>query len=79
MVVQGGGTYSRSARFDLDSVYSGGPVTHSELYDPQHPTKLLVESGGQFEDVPRRADHSAIIGDPATTAISSSPGCVPRS
>jgi Animal haem peroxidase len=55
---------SRSARFDLDSVYGGGPVTQSELYDPQHPIKLLVESGGQFEDLPRRADHSAIIGDP---------------
>jgi Animal haem peroxidase len=55
---------SRTARFDLDSVYGGGPVTQSELYDPQHPIKLLVESGGQFEDVPRRADHSAIIGDP---------------
>ncbi len=55
---------ARSARFDLDSVYGGGPVTQSELYDPQHPIKLLVETGGQFEDVPRRADHSAIIGDP---------------
>ncbi|MEP7178261.1 MAG: peroxidase family protein, partial [Pseudonocardiales bacterium] len=55
---------SRTARFDLDSVYGAGPVTQSELYDPQHPIKLLVESGGLFEDVPRRPDHSAIIGDP---------------
>ena len=55
---------SRSARFDLDSVYGGGPIAQSELYDPAHPIKFLLESGGQFEDVPRRADHSAIIGDP---------------
>ncbi len=57
-------TNSRSARFDLDSVYGGGPVTQSELYDPAMPIKFLLESGGQFEDLPRRTDHSAIIGDP---------------
>jgi hypothetical protein len=55
---------SRSARFDLDSVYGGGPIAQSELYDPAHPIKFLLESGGEFEDVPRRADDSAIIGDP---------------
>jgi hypothetical protein len=55
---------SRTARFDLDSIYGGGPIAQSELYDPAHPIKFLLESGGQFEDVPRRADHSAIIGDP---------------
>jgi hypothetical protein len=55
---------SRSARFDLDSVYGGGPVAQAELYDPARPIKFLLESGGQFEDVPRRADHSAIVGDP---------------
>jgi hypothetical protein len=55
---------SRTARFDLDSVYGGGPIAQSELYDPAHPIKLLLESGGQFEDLPRRADHSAVIGDP---------------
>ena len=54
----------RTARFDLDSVYGGGPVAQPELYDPAHPIKFLLESGGQFEDVPRRADHSAGIGDP---------------
>jgi hypothetical protein len=53
----------RSARFDLDSVYGGGPVIQPELYDPAYPIKLKVESGGQFEDLPRRADHSAVIGD----------------
>ncbi len=55
---------SRTARFDLDSVYGGGPIAQAELYDPAHPIKFLLESGGQFEDVPRRADHSAVIGDP---------------
>jgi hypothetical protein len=53
----------RSARFDLDSVYGGGPVIQPELYDPAHPTKFRLESGGQFEDLPRRADGSAVIGD----------------
>ncbi len=55
---------TRTARFDLDSVYGAGPVAQSELYDPQHPVKLLVESGGPFEDLPRRADGSAVVGDP---------------
>jgi Animal haem peroxidase len=54
---------SRSARFDLDSVYGAGPVLQPELYDAADPVKLLVESGGLFEDLPRRADGSAVIGD----------------
>lgn len=53
----------RSARFDLDSVYGGGPVLQPELYDPADPIKLLVESGGLFEDLPRRANGAAVIGD----------------
>src|SRR3954454_9231306 len=52
----------RTARFDLDSVYGGGPVIQPELYDPADPTKLRVESGGLFEDLPRRADGSAVMG-----------------
>ena len=55
---------TRTPRFDLDSVYGLGPIAQSELYDPAHPIKLLVESGGRFEDLPRRADGSAVIGDP---------------
>src|SRR5262249_45278375 len=55
---------SRSARFDLDSVYGAGPIAQSELYDPAQPIKFRLESGGEFEDVPRRADNSAVIGDP---------------
>jgi Animal haem peroxidase len=53
----------RSARFDLDSVYGGGPVIQPELYDAEHPIKFRLESGGQFEDLPRRANNSAVISD----------------
>jgi hypothetical protein len=55
---------SRTPRLDLDSVYGLGPIAQSELYDPADPVKLRVENGGQFEDLPRRADGSAVIGDP---------------
>jgi hypothetical protein len=34
------------------------------MYDPTDRAKLKVESGGLFEDVPRMADGTAIIGDP---------------
>jgi hypothetical protein len=61
----------RDPRFDLDSVYGGGPDKDPELYVPvprdsrARPTKLRIESGGLFEDVPRNpTDHSAIIADP---------------
>jgi hypothetical protein len=61
---------SRTAAFDLDSVYGLGPVGSPQLYDPQDPTKLLVGFGGQFEDLPRQMDlggtsnTAAILGDP---------------
>jgi hypothetical protein len=60
----------RDPRFDLDSVYGGGPLADPELYVPVprgdrgRPTKLRIEFGGKFEDVPRRGDRSAIIADP---------------
>ena len=54
----------RTPRFDLDSVYGDGPVIQSELYDPADPIKLRLESGGLFEDLPRRADGTAIVADP---------------
>jgi hypothetical protein len=60
----------RDPRFDLDSVYGGGPLKDPELYVPvasrsrERPVKLRIESGGLFEDVPRNADGSAIIADP---------------
>ena len=55
---------SRTPSLDLDSVYGAGPVAQQELYDPADHVKLKVESGGLFEDLPRRADGAAIIGDP---------------
>ena len=41
-----------------------GPVASRHLYDQQDRGKLRVENGGLFEDVPRDADKTAIIGDP---------------
>jgi hypothetical protein len=54
----------RTPAFDLDSVYGGGPVASPHLYDPADRAKLRIESGGLFEDLPRAADGTAIIGDP---------------
>jgi hypothetical protein len=57
-------TNARVPAFDLDSVYGRGPVGDPQFYDPQDRIKLKVESGGLFEDLPRRHDGGAIIGDP---------------
>jgi hypothetical protein len=54
----------RTPSFDLDSVYGAGPVGSPQLYDPADRAKLKVESAGLFEDVPRMADGTAIVGDP---------------
>ena len=54
----------RTPAFDLDSVYGGGRVASPQLYDPADRAKLRIESGGMFEDLPRTADGTAIIGDP---------------
>ena len=54
----------RTPALDLDSVYGAGPVAQQELYEPDDHIKLKVESGGLFEDLPRRADGAAVIGDP---------------
>ncbi|HEX6209881.1 MAG TPA: peroxidase family protein [Methylomirabilota bacterium] len=61
---------ARTPALDLDSVYGGGPLADPELYervDPigrQRPTRLRIESGGLFEDLPRNRNRSAIIADP---------------
>ncbi len=56
---------ARTPIFDLDSVYAGGPGGNPELYDPADPIKFLIESSGQYEDLPRDPiNHVAIIGDP---------------
>ena len=57
-------TNLRSARFDLDSVYGGGPGESPELYRSDDPFLFLVESGGQFEDLPRDDGGQAILADP---------------
>ncbi|MEM9039509.1 MAG: peroxidase family protein [Actinomycetota bacterium] len=54
----------RTARFDLDSVYGGGPELSPELYDDDDPFRLRVESGGVFEDLPRNGAGQAVMGDP---------------
>jgi Animal haem peroxidase len=54
----------RTPSLDLDSVYGGGPVASPALYDPKHSGKVLIGSGGIFEDLPRMSDGTAIIGDP---------------
>ena len=60
----------RTPAYDLDSVYGGGPLVDQELYvvpprtSRERPTKLRIENGGRFEDLPRKSDRSAIIADP---------------
>ena len=60
----------RTPALDLDSVYGGGPFADQDLYvtaprrSRERPTKLRIESGGLFEDLPRNPDMSAIIADP---------------
>ncbi|GAA3668729.1 heme peroxidase family protein [Lentzea roselyniae] len=55
---------TRNPTLSLDSVYGGGPVQSPQLYDSNDRAKFRVESGGLFEDLPRRSDGVAIIGDP---------------
>jgi hypothetical protein len=55
---------TRTPALDLDSVYGGGPTANPELYSSTDTAKLRIESGGRFEDVPRRSDGVAIIADP---------------
>lgn len=50
----------RSAQLDLDSVYGGGPDESPQLYDG---FRFRIESGGQFEDLPRDDEGHAILGD----------------
>ena len=54
----------RTPSLDLDSVYGLGPVAQQSLYDANDHVKFRLESGGAFEDVPRRSDLTPIIADP---------------
>jgi hypothetical protein len=56
----------RTARFDLDSVYDGGPANRPELYEPAQPAKLKITGLGDPnvpDDLPRQPDGKALIGD----------------
>ena len=56
---------ARTPSLDLDSVYGGGPAASPALYDTTNdPAKLLIGSGGSFEDLPRLPDGTAVIADP---------------
>jgi hypothetical protein len=56
---------ARTPSLDLDSVYGGGPAASPALYDTNvDPAKLLIDTGGIFEDLPRLADGTAIVSDP---------------
>ncbi|HEV8559845.1 MAG TPA: heme peroxidase family protein [Actinophytocola sp.] len=55
---------TRTPALDLDSVYGRGPALDPQFYDPADRDKFRVESGGLFEDLPRQANGTAIIGDP---------------
>jgi hypothetical protein len=55
---------TRMPTLALDSLYGGGPGATPEFYDPNDRAKFRVESGGLFEDLPRRSDRVAIIADP---------------
>jgi hypothetical protein len=58
----------RTPRYDLDSVYGGGPTNQSDFYDPADPyrAKLLLQPNvNGVLDVPRDlTTGKAIIGDP---------------
>jgi hypothetical protein len=55
---------TRTPVLDLDSMYGGGPLASPQLYQSSDRAKLRIESGGQFEDLPREATGQAIIADP---------------
>jgi hypothetical protein len=53
----------RTPRYDLDSVYGGGPGKDPQFYESDGDKLLLVENGNGVLDVPRE-NGRAIIGDP---------------
>ena len=54
----------RTPALSLDNVYGSGPDASPHLYDRHKAAKLLVESGGTKDDLPRNAQGTALIGDP---------------
>jgi hypothetical protein len=53
-----------SPRFDLGSVYGGGPAASPELYDPAKPGYLKVNWHDEICDLPRDEVGAAYLGDP---------------
>lgn len=51
-------------RFDLGSVYGGGPSVNPELYDPARPGYLLTAVHDGLCDLPRDEVGAAYLGDP---------------
>jgi Animal haem peroxidase len=52
----------RTPRYDLDSVYGGGPLNQPQFYDPLDPDKLLIRPNvNGVEDMPRDGGGHAII------------------
>jgi hypothetical protein len=51
----------RTPVYDLDSVYAGGPEASPQLFDGP---KMRLDHHDGLEDLPRKADGSADIGDP---------------
>src|SRR5262245_48462700 len=51
------GRNQRTPRFDLDSVYGGGPVAQPFLYELANPQRLLVgRTASRERDLPRNGD-----------------------
>jgi hypothetical protein len=55
---------ARTPRFDLDSVYGGGPTVNPMLYRSDGLRFRVDTAPGGFEDLPRASDGSALIADP---------------
>jgi hypothetical protein len=53
-----------SPYFDLASVYGRGPQLDPALYEPDGKHMRIVRNAEGVDDLPRRADGTAIIGDP---------------
>lgn len=51
----------RTPVYDLDSVYAGGPSQNPQLFDGP---KMRLDQHDGIEDLPRKADKTADIGDP---------------
>jgi hypothetical protein len=54
-------TSGRTFRFDLDSVYCGGPFVTPQIYAADHLHFLVGSNANGVRDLPRNADGSAIL------------------